>query len=275
VRLSSTKLQTVSLRDRIVWMAVGGLWILTGFHVGGHGAIVMIGVFIASLMGGITGFAFSAICGAMLFHLGDDPVHVVQIMITCSIANQAAMTWAVRSDIDWRGLGVFLAGGLFGVMIGIWVLLHCNNAVYTQGLGIFLLCYGAYMLIRKPFFIRQQRTTFDFGAGFIGGITGGAGALPGIPVTIWCSMKGWDKARQRALFQPFILIMQIVAFLAIAVARRSSAMGIDYDFGDLLFIPASLLGTSLGLVLYKRLSDGQFARVINILLMISGLGLVA
>lgn len=43
-------------------------------------------VFVASTLSSIAGFAFSAICGAMLFHLLPRPVDIVQIMIVCSIA---------------------------------------------------------------------------------------------------------------------------------------------------------------------------------------------
>jgi hypothetical protein len=87
-------------------------------------------------------------------------------------------------------------------------------------------------------------------------------------------MKGWEKARQRAVVQPFILIMQILALLAISLVRRQAAGGFGFDLNDLLFIPASLLGTSVGLALYRRLSDGQFARAVNILLIISGFSYV-
>jgi uncharacterized membrane protein YfcA len=38
----------------------------------------------------------------------------------------------------------------------------------------------------------------------------------------------------------------------------------------LLCIPASLLGTRLGLALYRRISDAQFARMVNLLLIVSG-----
>ena len=91
----------------------------------------MVAIAIASLVSGIAGFAFSAICGAMLFHLSDDPVQVVQIMVTCSIANQAAMTWAGRHDIAWRQLGVYLAGGALGLIIGIRLLLNAARTNYA------------------------------------------------------------------------------------------------------------------------------------------------
>jgi len=130
------------------------------------------------------------------------------------------------------------------------------------------------MLVRKPMVIRWQRAAFDLGCGFLGGITGGAAGFPSASVSIWCSMKGWSKARQRGIVQPFILIMQIAALLAISLAKRPDSSGIGFDLGNLLFVPASLLGTSIGLVLYKRLSDSQFARAVNILLLVSGLSFV-
>jgi hypothetical protein len=46
--------------------------------------------------------AFSATCDAMLCHLLRDPIHVVGILIVCSIAGQGMTVWSVRRDICWR-----------------------------------------------------------------------------------------------------------------------------------------------------------------------------
>jgi uncharacterized membrane protein YfcA len=236
---------------------------------GGHGLGIMAAIGVASLASSIAGFAFSAICGAMLFHLSDDTVRIVQIMITCSIANQAAMTWAMRNEIAWRALRVYLAGGAMGLAIGVWALLHTDRTTYTHIIGAFLVIYGGYMLTRRPLIIRRQPAAVDVATGFMGGITGGLVGFPGAPVTIWCGMKGWDKSRQRAVVQPFILIMQIAALPAISLARGSGAAS-AYDPANLLFIPVSLIGTALGMALYRRLSDLQFARAVNVLLIVSG-----
>ena len=83
-------------------------------------------------------------------------------------------------------------------------------------------------------------------------------------------MKGWDQARPRAVFQPFILLKQVATLLAINIARHHIGGDNGFDMSSLLFIPPSLLGTSVGLSLYRRLSDTQFARAINLLLIVSG-----
>ncbi len=259
---------------RALLIAIAAAWVIMIARHDRHIEIIMASIAFASLLSSIAGFAFSAICGAMLFHLSDDPVQVVQVMVTCSIANQIAMTWAGRRDIVWRELGVYLAGGILGLAAGVWILLPADRSRYSAALGLFLLTYGLYMLLRKPMVIGRQHAALDFLTGLLGGVTGGAVGFPGAFVTIWCSLKGWDKARQRAVFQPFILIMQVLALLTISLMHRQGAGSVGFDMHDLLFIPASLIGTSIGLALYRRLSDGQFARAVNVLLIASGLSYI-
>ncbi|WP_428536739.1 TSUP family transporter [Rhodopila sp.] len=243
----------------------GSIW-------GNPGGIVIAAVFLASLGGSIGGVAFSALCGVVLFWLHLDPVRAVQIMMTCSIANQAVMTWSVRYDINWPGLTMFLFGGMIGLPLGLWLLLHADHQLYTRVLGAFLLAYGGYMLARAPAILRVQHSNLDLIAGVLSGITGTAAAFPGAPVVIWCSFKGWNKAQQRALFQPFILIMQIVSLVAVSLAAHTRTMhGNGFASSDLLCVPAGLLGTFIGLAVYRKISTRQFAIALNLLLMVAGI----
>jgi uncharacterized membrane protein YfcA len=265
----------IAKRSIANWLSLTGLCLICASLVtsgAAYGELIMVSIFLAALVSSVGGFGFPAICGALIFHLRGDPAEVGQIMITCGIANQAAMTCELRDAINWRALSNYLVGGMLGLSIGVWILLHLDHGLYRHGLGILLVAYGLYMLFRKPYIIRYQRGTLDFGIGFVGGITGGAAGLPGTPVAIWCGMKGWDKVDQRAVFQPFILLLQIAALVVISLARQAAAVGtFGYDFSDLLFIPASLPGTYLGLALYAKLTDRQFSRAINVLLVASGL----
>ena len=60
-------------------------------------AVPMLAVLLASMVSSIAGFAFSALCGALLFHLMENPVYTVQVMIVCSIAIQSLSVAAL-----WR-----------------------------------------------------------------------------------------------------------------------------------------------------------------------------
>ncbi|HEY0185017.1 MAG TPA: sulfite exporter TauE/SafE family protein [Rhodopila sp.] len=266
--------QNGTLFRRLALVAAGLVCAALAAHRGLQAELAVAAVGVAAAISSIAGFAFSAIGGAMLFHLSADNVQVVQIMVTCSIANQVAMTWASYRDIRWRELSVYLAGGGLGLIAGVWLLLHVAHARYAPGFGVFLSLYGTYMLVRKPVVVRRQHPAIDFAVGFLGGVTGGASGFPGAFITIWCGMKGWDKARQRAVFQPFILIMQVAALVGISMARSRTG-GPGFSGSTLLFVPGSLIGTLLGLSLYRRLSDSQFARFVNILLIASGVSYIA
>ena len=230
----------------------------------------MAAVFVAALSSSIAGFAFSAICGAMLFHLLDDPVQVVQIMMICSIAGQTLMVWSLRRDIDWHGLKPFVVGAAAGLPVGVYCLLHSRPVLYVHVIGALLVLYAGFMIFRRPLVVRRQHALFDGVAGFLGGVTGGAAAFPGAFVTIWCGFKGLSKERQRGLYQPFILIVQLAA-LAVLALSSLGAGGRPFDFAGITYVPAMLIGSSFGMACFKWLNDRQFALAVNLLLIVSGL----
>src|SRR5262245_28691191 len=198
----------------MIAVAVAGLGFLVAEGAvlsaqGVHGIVyALIAVFAASTVSSIAGFAFSALCGALLFHLMDTPVYAVQVMIVCSMAIQILSVATLWRAIDWRSLGFFLIGGFLGVPIGVYLLLHLPTTAYRTVIGSLLIIYGSYLLLRPPVRSLRPGRVSDICAGVLGGITGGLAGFPGAFVTIWCGLKGWDKARQRGVYQPFILSMQ-------------------------------------------------------------------
>ena len=89
--------------------------------------------------------------------------------------------------------------------------------------------------------------------------------LPGALVTIWCGLKGWAKDQQRGVYQPFILIMQVLALVAIKVSGRSSTQAGTIDLLTLAYVPVALLGTWCGIRIFRRLTDLQFTRLVKLL----------
>jgi uncharacterized membrane protein YfcA len=243
-----------------------------GFSASAVATVALVGV--AALTSGIAGFAFSAICGAMLFQFRHDTVGVVETMLICSIANQAMSVWLLRNDIRLLPLTPFLLGGVIGVPVGVWLLLHLNVEVFKAALGGLLVAYSSYMLLRRPITLPNTSPASDVVSGFFGGMMGGFAATPGAAVSIWCGMKGWDKARQRAVFQPFILMMQFVALGAIGVLHAKGTPSVAIPPLAWACVPAGLLGTWWGMALFKRMTDIQFAKAVNVLLIVSGIGLL-
>jgi uncharacterized membrane protein YfcA len=273
------RLAAPSLPNGLV-VAILGLGFLviegTTLSLQGHWSTVLplVAVLLASTVSSIAGFAFSALCGALLFHVMENAVYAVQVMIVSSIAMQMFGVASLWHSIDWRSLPVFLFGGILGVPAGVYLLLHLPTGAYRGVIGVLLIAYGSYLLLRWP--TRPLRTgpLADACVGFLGGLTGGLAGFPGASVTIWCGLKGWDKARQRGVYQPFILCMQPVSLSVIHLMQPSLSTSAQLDWKTLAFIPAALLGAWFGLRIFRRLSDRQFELAVNLLLVVSGIGLI-
>jgi uncharacterized membrane protein YfcA len=112
----------------------------------------------------------------------------------------------------------------------------------------------------------------DCAAGFTGGLLGSLAGFPGILVVVWCTMRGWSKDEQRAVFQPLS-----VALLVFAAATLVASGSLTRPIGELLLmgLPAVLLGTWAGFRLYGRVDETMFRRLLLGLLLISGVFMLA
>lgn len=135
--------------------------------------------------------------------------------------------------------------------------------------------YSTYVVMKRPIVLPRTGRLADAAVGFLGGITGGVAAFPGAAITIWCGMKGWDKARQRGVYQPFILAMQIAALTMITLLHTRGAhasVGAPLgSFKTFAVVPGALLGTWLGLCIFHRISDRSFEVCVATLLVFSGM----
>lgn len=223
-------------------------------------------IFTAALLSSIAGFAFSALAGAPLLLLLGDPVQTVAAMVACSIAIQAYCVWALRRLIDWRALRPFIAGGVITVPLGTWLLAQIPAPAFAVGLGALLVAYGSYMLVRGEPPVLRGGWRHDALAGALGGLAGGLAGFPGSVVTVWCGMRGWTKERQRAVYQPYILAMQLEALACLSVQAPVTLSPAPF----LVYVPAALIAACGGVAIFRRMTAGQFRVAVSALLLVSG-----
>lgn len=226
-------------------------------------------ILVAATISSVAGFAFAALAGIGLAFVTQDPVRIVHTIVLCSIATQLYSVWQLRGQIRLRGLVPMLLGGALTVPCGTWLLLHVHATTYRLGLGAFLIAYGAFSIMHSA--ERSVRATplrdalVAALAGFVGGLT----AFPGALMTIWCALRGIDKTSQRAIYQPFILAMQVVTAVSLHVLGGAPG-GAQHD---LQFVAFAIAGAAIGFAWFRRLSAAQFRAVLNLLLIVSGVGL--
>lgn len=165
-----------------------------------------------------------------------------------------------------------LVAGLIGVPIGTLVLPSISLGAFKLGFGVALVGYCTFMLFAAG---RVRLAAGGRGAeaavGFAGGVLGGLAGLSGVLPTVWASLKGWPKAERRVFFQAFNMTLLTAMLVASAVQgligpKSLLALGAA--------APATLIGGWLGMRLYQRLDDWRFERIVLLVLLLSGLGLV-
>ena len=229
-------------------------------------------VFAGAFVSGLSGFAFSAVAGAILLHVFP-PMEAVPLMMACSITVQAANLFALRKSMQWKTSLVFIAGGLLGIPIAIYLLQNVDIGIFRLGFGLLVSLYAAYALLRPTAAYLRQMDSRSSNAlvGFGGGLVGGLTAMPGALPAIWCDFHGLPKTEQRGLVQPYIGVMQLFA-LALMLSHHSLSLKVLIDFG--ISLPALAAGTAVGIVLFGRINEAAFKRIILGLLLFSGLCLV-
>ena len=234
-------------------------------------ALFLSSTFLAAFVAGVSGFAFALVAASVWLHVFT-PLETVTLTITYGIIVQSYGAWKLRHALRWPRLWPFVLGGGPGVAIGVLVLRWANPAHMRMVIATFLVLYSLYGLLRPTLKPVRAGAVADATVGFVGGMLGAMAGFPGILVVIWCGLRGWTKDEQRAVFQPVS-----VALLAMGAAALAASGSIDRHTVELFFIglPALALGTWAGFALYGRIDDEKFRKIVLMLLLASGLFLLA
>jgi uncharacterized membrane protein YfcA len=234
--------------------------------------LLALGAFAGALVSGFTGFAFSAVAGAVLLH-ALPPAEAVPLMMVCSVLVQSACLARMRRSVAWRSTLPLIAGGLAGLAPSLYFLVHGDPALIRAGFGVFLAAYAGYLLLRPRTGVLEPAAGPGLHAavGLAGGLLGGVTAMPGAIPAIWCNLRGIAKDEQRGMVQPYIATMQIAALAFLAFHRGLP----DSLLLHLVYAAAPLAaGVVLGLTLFGKVSDALFRRALLCVLLASGLGYV-
>jgi uncharacterized protein len=167
----------------------------------------------------------------------------------------------------------FILGSALGIPQGVAALRWASPIYIRLGVGLLLVLFSLYNLTRPQLpQMKQAGRAADGAVGVLNGMIGGATGLAGIVTVIWTSMRGWSRDEQRAVFQP----TGVASFLMIILAFGGIGI-ITFDTVRLFLVglPALAIGTWLGWILYGKLDEGGFRRVVLVLLLVSGVALMA
>ena len=226
--------------------------------------------FAGGFASGLAGFAMGFVVSGIWLHILT-PVQTTALIVGYGLLTQGYGVWKLRYALAWKSIAPFIVGGLIGVPIGTMLLTYLNPAYLRSGVGVLLVIYGAYGLAQPDLKPLPSNRLSDASVGLANGILAGLTGLPGFIITVWCQLRGWKKDVQRAIFQPVMLAAILANVVSLGVA---GAITVNILRLYLIGLPAMVAGLWVGFKLYGKLDDAAFRKVILVLLLIAGLGLM-
>lgn len=238
--------------------------------LGALAALVPI-AFLGSIVYGLTGFGSALVTIPLATHLVPLPFALATFSVI-DLANAFRVGLerprdAVRAE--WRRL---VLGLLPGVAVGVTLLVNLPRKAGMAALGAFVFAYAAYALVRGPG-VRRVSAHWGYPAGFAGGITGTVFGAGGPPYAIYLSHRGLTKEQFRATLTLTTLVsigVRVAAFLVTGLL-----LDLRVWLTAAACVPAAMLGIAIATRTFGRLSREAVARAVALVLLGTGVSLMA
>jgi uncharacterized membrane protein YfcA len=230
----------------------------------------LIAAFCGGLISGLSGFAMGLVVSGVWLHV-IAPEQNAALIVLCGLVTQGSGIWRVRHAVNWWRVTPFIIGSAIGIPIGTVFLSTLDAAMLRLTMGVLLVAFSLYSLIRPTIKARRSNVPTDVGVGVANGLIGGLTGLGGIAMTVWSQLLNEPKDTQRALFQPVMFSTFALSAISFGVAGMITAETLKlYVFA----LPVLIVGIWCGLRLYGKLDDAGFRRVVLLLLFAAGLSLI-
>ena len=230
----------------------------------------VLATFLGGFVSGFSGFAMGIVVSGIWLHI-ITPIQTAALIAGYGLLTQGYGIAKLRHELSWQNIWPLTFGTAIGIPIGVTLLTHVDPTWVRFGVGVLLVLYATYSLVRPPFGPYKIGAPADIAIGISNGLVGGLTGLGGIISTISCQFRGWSKDKQRAVFQPVLF----AAFVIISIAQL--VVG-SYTFETIklygIGLPFMVAGIWIGFRLYGSINDETFRKTVLVLVLIAGASLI-
>ncbi|MEM6974486.1 MAG: sulfite exporter TauE/SafE family protein [Pseudomonadota bacterium] len=227
-------------------------------------------VALAAFFQTVTGVGFGMIAGPVILILLNDPSAIlVSTMMSWLIAVLLAPALVRGCDVAMlRRLGL---GALIGLPAGLALLVLSDVAMLKLLAGVTISVATGLMMFGAPGIGRPGRG-LDLAAGALGGLFGGALAMPGPTPAIRMGSLGYDKIALRSTMVTFFVVVWPVI---LAGQVMTAGIAAPVAWYALSLVPATLVGLVIGQIATTRVSELFFRRLVLAFLGATAFSLIA
>lgn len=176
----------------------------------------------AAFSQGFMGLGFGIITIAGVGFLPWDLERATVIINLLLIVLNSTIIYAGHKDfrINWKLVGVILAGEVFGVPLGYWfIFTFGNKPVFRLALGVVLIIFVANQLLR-PTFKKPLHLGFGVVAGVLGGFLAGGFTAAGPPLALFIYSQYRNAADAKGTLQVVFMAATLWRLLNIVIIGR-------------------------------------------------------
>jgi hypothetical protein len=222
-------------------------------------------IFVATLFRSTFGFGEALIAVPLLSLV--IPVEQAVPLATLASINVAVFILIEHwRQIHFRTAGWLVFSTLFGIPLGLLLLIMVKEAIVKSVLGVVIIAFSLYCLIgRSRYELKNDRWAWLFGVS--AGILGGAYGMNGPPLVVYGALRRWSPRQFRATLQGYFLPASIIGMCGYYIGGLWVPAVTHYYLWSL---PLSLAAIFLGRAISQRMSGAAFVRFVHIGLLLVG-----
>lgn len=233
---------------------------------------VLVVIFIATLIRSTFGFG-EALIAVPLLALCIPVSIAAPLAVLVSVLVAAVIVIQDWQKIDVRSAAGLVLSSLFGIPLGLFLLVRANDHLVKIILGSIVAAFAIYSLTAKrKLHLKDDHPIWLMGSGFVSGILGGAYGMNGPPLAVYGALRQWSPQHFRATLQGYFLPASLVGLIGYAAIGLWVPAVTRYF---LMSLPGSIVAILLGRFLNHRLRGDAFLRFVYAGLIIVGIILVA
>jgi uncharacterized membrane protein YfcA len=219
--------------------------------------------FAATMVQSVGGFGFALFAVPMMALAIDMPSAVIAASIA-SLVNVVGLCVRSYRDIDWPTTKRLNIPAVFGMPIGVYVLVKLNEDVLKVALGGIIMVLIIVLLRAKS--QPRRSSAIDVVAGFVSGVLSTSTSTNGPPLVFAAQLRGLSPAVFRATMSASFVIQGSLSLLLFIVAGEVTERAVLLA---LIGLPLVVVGQWLGVRMRPHVDGSRFTKLVYGLLAVS------
>lgn len=225
-------------------------------------------VLVAAFIRGYSGFGYSAMVIAAS-SLVMNPLKMVAVVVILETAMSVQAARGISADVDWRRVGLMLAGAAVGLPLGLWLLTGISEDAARAVISAYVLLMCGVLLAGWRL-ASEARGLSNLGMGVVSGLANAPG-MGGLPIAAYFAAQPMRAAVFRATLIAYFPLLDLYSA---PLYWYAGLVSWDTLWASLIALPLTFLGNWLGGRHFLNTDPQDFRRFAILLLAgLAGLGL--